>query len=628
MPGAVISVARRPDGFIQCLYANNMSLQLLGMGLREITGPAFDFRKVIAEAQLPEFEQSLERCAATWEPFDMEFQAENAASGRRWVRCLATGSRGADGTVVFYLRLLDIEDRRRINEERERLKALLDMVVDNIPFMVYVKDARDATFVLANRAFEDMTGLCRSDVLGQKDLRSVFEWDWENRKAQFEQVLERGCPVDFPESMADTPKRGRRLLKCSKYPLSDETGKINYVLTITQDITERRNAENALLHSEQRLRDAIESLADGLALFDSDENLVMCNARYRAMWPGLSDDTNPGASFESLVRRYLETAKKHDSTMDVDTQVQTTLDLHRLSQPTRDVQIYDGRWIQVSNHPTAEGGFAITSTDVTALKEREESLRKASRQALHAKETAEGANRSKSDFLANMSHELRTPLNAVIGFSEIIKEALLGDHSIDPYRGYAQDIHDSGCHLLALINDILDMSKIEAGKLELFEENVDLTEAIDASLRLVVERAHQNKVSLSTDIPDDIPQLKCDLRKFKQITINILSNAVKFTPEGGSVTTRLFIGDGGGLYLRITDTGIGISKEDLEKVLEPFGQAEGGFDRQFEGTGLGLTLTQSLTELHGGRLEIESETEGPNRGTTVTAIFPASRVVT
>jgi signal transduction histidine kinase len=172
------------------------------------------------------------------------------------------------------------------------------------------------------------------------------------------------------------------------------------------------------------------------------------------------------------------------------------------------------------------------------------------------------------------------------------------------------------------------MSKIEAGKLELFEEHIELIDAIEASLRLVKERAHQNNISLSTDIPDDLPKLNCDLRKFKQIAINLLSNAVKFTQEDGNITTRLFIADTGELYLQITDTGIGIREDQLEKVLEPFGQAEAGLNRQFEGTGLGLTLTQALTELHGGRLKIESQTEGPDRGTTVTAIFPQSRVVT
>ena len=345
------------------------------------------------------------------------------------------------------------------------------------------------------------------------------------------------------------------------------------------------------------------------------------------MLPGLENDAVPGVSLETLVRRYHEISKSHNSANDVDAEVDKALERHRLSNASQDIQVFDGRWFQISNHPTADGGFAITCTDITALREREDSLRKASRQAVHAKETAESANRSKSDFLANMSHKLRTPLNAVIGFSEIIKGAMLGDHSIDPYRGYAQDIHDSGVHLLSLINDILHMSKIEAGKLELFEEKVDLSQAIDASVRLIKERAHQNKISLSTDIPDELPRLFCDLRKLKQITINILSNAVKFTPEGGSISIRLLLGDKGKLHLQITDTGIGISKEDLKKVLEPFGQAEGGFNRQFEGTGLGLTLTQSLTELHGGHLEIESQNEGQKTGTTVTAIFPASRLV-
>jgi signal transduction histidine kinase len=247
----------------------------------------------------------------------------------------------------------------------------------------------------------------------------------------------------------------------------------------------------------QQLRDALESLTDGLALFDTDEKLVLCNARYHAMWPQLERIAVPGVTLEALVHQYYEAAKSLDSTINVEAEVQKTLERRRLPQSSNDVQALDGRWIQVSNHPIADGGFAITCTEITALKEREESLRKASKQALFAKETAEGANRSKSDFLANISHELRTPLNAVIGFSEIIKDALRGDHSIEPYRGYAKDIHDSGYHLLSLINDILDMSKIEAGKLELFEENVDIGDAIKASLRLIEERASSKR-----DIPD------------------------------------------------------------------------------------------------------------------------------
>ena len=627
LPGALLSIARRPDGFIQCLYANNISLELLGMGLREITGPDFDFRNVIGQPHLSEFEQSLERCMTKSEPFDMEFQVENAALGRRWVRCLATGSRGTDGTVLYYLRLLDIEDRRRVAEECQRLQVLLEMVLENIPFMVNVKDAHDRTLIAVNRAFEDMTGLSRNDILGQKDLRPFPKWDWKSRENRYGELMECGRPVEFPEEIIETPKKGQRIVKSKKYPMADQTGKIRYILSITEDVTDRKNAEDALRHSEQRLRDAIESLTDGVALFDAANRLIMCNTRYRTMWPGREEIANPGITLETLIRKYLELAVSHGMKFDIDAETATALQQHTQFRSSRDIPIFDGRWFQVSNHPAADGGFAITCTDITALKEREESLRKVHQQAVHAKETAEGANRSKSDFLANMSHELRTPLNAVIGFSEIIKDALLGDDSIEPYKGYAQDIHDSGSHLLSLINDILDMSKIEAGKLELVEEHVDLTDAIDASIRLVKERAHQNKISLITDIPEDLPKLNCDLRKFKQIAINLLSNAVKFTPEGGTITTQVSTGDDNDLYLRITDTGIGIGKDQLDKVLEPFGQAEIGLDRQYEGTGLGLTLTQALTELHGGRLKIESETEGPNRGTIVTVIFPASRVV-
>jgi signal transduction histidine kinase len=226
-----------------------------------------------------------------------------------------------------------------------------------------------------------------------------------------------------------------------------------------------------------------------------------------------------------------------------------------------------------------------------------------------------------------MSHELRTPLNAVIGFSEIIKEAMLGDDRIDSYRGYATDIHESGCHLLSLINDILDMSKIEAGKLELVDETVDLADAIETSLRLVRERALQNGVDLVSDVPEDLPSLTADLRKIKQIAINLLSNAVKFTPAGGRVTVSACVRDDGRMILRVADTGIGIAEDDIETVLAPFGQADAGLNRQYEGTGLGLSLTKALAELHGGTLDIKSRTGEPDRGTTVDVVFPAARVI-
>ena len=345
------------------------------------------------------------------------------------------------------------------------------------------------------------------------------------------------------------------------------------------------------------------------------------------MWPGFDTIAKPGVSFETLVRHYNEQARDHGGNFDVELEVERALQDYRILPATNEISLYNGNWLQVTRHPTADGGVVVTCTDITALKEREADLRRASLQAVHAKEAAEDASRSKSHFLANMSHELRTPLNAVIGFSEIIKGAMLGDDSIEPYRGYAQDIYVSGKHLLDLINDILDMSKIEAGKLELAEESIDITVAINASMRLLQERAHQNRITISSEVATDLPRLKADLRKVKQITINLLSNAVKFTPEEGRVTASAFVDCDGSMVLRITDTGIGIDEKDIAKVLSPFGQAEAGFDRQYEGTGLGLSLTKALTELHGGQLVIESKTEGPETGTSVSAIFPANRVV-
>ena len=246
---------------------------------------------------------------------------------------------------------------------------------------------------------------------------------------------------------------------------------------------------------------------------------------------------------------------------------------------------------------------------------------------MRAKEAAEAANRSKSDFLANMSHELRTPLKAVFGFSEIIKDALLGADRMDDYMQYARDIHESAKHLLELINDILDMSKIEAGKLEIFEEPLRIQQVIEPCLKLVRERAMNNGVELTTRIADDLPPINADIRKLKQILINLLSNSVKFTPPGGNVTTEAFLDEDGRLVVRVIDTGSGIRPEDVERALEPFGQVDSSLACQHEGNGLGLTLTKALTEIHGGKLEIVSRCEEPPTGTTLTVILPARRVL-
>ena len=235
------------------------------------------------------------------------------------------------------------------------------------------------------------------------------------------------------------------------------------------------------------------------------------------------------------------------------------------------------------------------------------------------------ANRSKSEFLANISHELRTPLNAIIGFSELmlgIADAGL-DIDGDKFRGYTKDIHDSGIHLLNIINDVLDIAKIEAGKVALREELLDLRAVIDACVRLIKGKTDMGNLTLGVEIAEGLTRLRADERKIKQILTNLLSNAVKFTPAGGKITVSARIEPDGHLTISVSDTGVGIAPQDMEMVLSPFAQVESGLDRKFEGTGLGLPLSKAMAELHEGSLELRSSL---GIGTTVTVHFPASRL--
>ncbi len=250
--------------------------------------------------------------------------------------------------------------------------------------------------------------------------------------------------------------------------------------------------------------------------------------------------------------------------------------------------------------------------------------KRTARKLREAKNEAEKGNMAKSQFLAAISHELRTPLNAIIGFSEIMKVEMYGPIGEPKYREYANDIHVSGQHLLELINDVLDISKVEAGKMRLNEAEVDVHQVIRSCLTLTRERAEEALLVLESRIREPLPRLYADQLKLKQILLNLLSNAVKFTPPGGTVTLEAAFEEDRGLVLKVVDTGIGIPPEEIPKALEAFGQVQGDLNRRYEGTGLGLALTKALVELHGGSLHLESEVDA---GTTATALFPVERII-
>ena len=258
-----------------------------------------------------------------------------------------------------------------------------------------------------------------------------------------------------------------------------------------------------------------------------------------------------------------------------------------------------------------------------ALRLGKEQAEEAAKIASDAKDKAEAANRAKSDFLANMSHELRTPLNAIIGFSDIIKEQMLGPVENERYLEYIRDINNSANHLLSVINDILDLSKIEFGNVPLIEENVDFDATIASCLTIIGERARNGGLAIEYKPLRKMPILWAEQRRIKQVLINLLSNAVKFTPNGGSITVTMRRQSDGGLAIAVSDTGIGIRQEDMAVVMAPFGQVDTGLNRKFEGTGLGLPLTRAFVEMHGGRLTLESAL---GKGTTATVMLPAKRV--
>lgn len=380
-------------------------------------------------------------------------------------------------------------------------------------------------------------------------------------------------------------------------------------------LTAALEAKEAHRQSETRFRAFLENAPAPLFLKDLEGRLTLANRRFEE-WYGTEGVPSIGRATEDfLPPDRAEDYRAHDR------KVMETQDASQ-REITMTLPGGENRHVLVIKFPVFDPGQKLTGVgvfyaDITDRKRIEQAL-------LAAKEEAEYADRAKAEFLANMSHELRTPLHAVIGFADFIKDEKLGPMGVPEYLEYARYIRDAGQHLLDLITDILDLSKIEAGKAQLYDDEIDIERAVEACITLVMERAHAADVRLETDLPAGLPRLRADQRMVKQILINLLSNAVKFTPDGGRVAITAGINGAGGMDLVVTDTGIGMNPDDIPVALSRFGQVDNEHSRERKGTGLGLSLSRSIAEIHGGSLEVASEL---GAGTTVTVRFPADRVL-
>jgi signal transduction histidine kinase/HAMP domain-containing protein len=392
---------------------------------------------------------------------------------------------------------------------------------------------------------------------------------------------------------------------------ADETGALLKSMTVMQDnIRAMMTRETGLrLSAENRLADALETSREGVILVAPDGRIVLANSALREFFPAIAGSLVSGAGFAEALRLI-------QSRLAVSPGQPNGADLTGLiASEGAELELADGRWVRITASASSDGGSIMLLSDFTLVKEREESLRRATR-------AAEAANAAKTRFLANMSHELRTPLNAIIGFSEIINGQLFGIIGNDRYLEYSGDILRSGRHLLEVINSVLDLAKSESGKMMLDIQPTDMSEVLLDCVTMVREEIVAAGLKLDVSGLDRPLPLSGDPAKLRQIFLNLLSNAMKFTPKGGRVWLEANITQSG-VAVTVGDSGIGMSPEDMDVAMQPFGQVDNRLERRYEGTGLGLPLTRALVELHGGAMMFDSARE---KGTKVTVAFPPRAV--
>ncbi|MSO93663.1 MAG: PAS domain S-box protein [Rhodospirillales bacterium] len=507
--------------------------------------------------------------------------------------------------------LYDVTERKRAESALQESEARFKAFIDYFPNPIWIKDP-EGRYVAVNDAFV-RRGRHRSDrILGQT-AHDIYPEALADAFAEMDRIVAATRKAIEEEETYPLPD-GMHTVRTTKFPILDSGGNLVAIGSASLDITERRQTEAALLESEARLEAFVEHSPNTVHIKDASGRYILFS-KLSASRLGIDRKDAIGKTPHEIYPK--ELADQHAADDRIVLEQGVPIERER-------VFTFDGNRHThlITKFPIRDRGGAIIAigsiaNDITERKRVEAALQK-------AKEEAELANRTKTEFLANVSHELRTPLNSIIGFSEMLQASVFGPLGHAKYREYIADIHRSGKHLLDVISDILDVSKIESGTLALSEHAVDVRQLVESCVRMVRGRAEEASLSLTIHVAGDVAALFADETRVKQILLNLLSNAVKFTPRGGAVAVTALTEHDGAIAIAIADTGIGIAAEDIPKVLEPFGQVGDILSRKHEGTGLGLALVKALTELHGATMTMASTI---GRGTTVTVRFPPTRSV-
>ena len=459
------------------------------------------------------------------------------------------------------------------------------------------------------------------EVIGKTRKETTPGGITEEQWAEHDALLEARKPLRDFRFWRVTHTGEIRYVTISADPIFDEHGAFRGYQGVGRDRTEEELASRRREGARFELLQAIGNLTEGVSLWDHEDRLVICNSEYYRQAGRAADKLRPGVTFETYLGALYDCGELPGIEDDRATFIEKRLAMRREPRGEMEIERRDG-WLLLQEHATPNGECFLTSKDITTLKKRETELVDAMEQAKLSMEQAQIANRAKLEFLATMSHELRTPLNAILGFSEVIRDGS-GKNAEARSKEYAQLIHDSGSHLLLLINDILDVSRIESRNLDLQEVFIEPDQIIGSCVRMLADRAERSNIRLESHLglPDVV--LRADARAMKQVVLNLLSNAVKFTEPDGCVSVSSEHVEGG-FQITVADDGIGIPAEHIPSIFAPFKQLEDINVRRFEGTGLGLYISKRLIELHDGSISIESE-EG--KGTTTRLFIPVERSV-